>query len=405
MIHKAIIAAFIVLTAAGTIQGINPTAYVINSTGETLSKINLTTQQVTNNILILGADIDSYPNQIVVRDTLAYVICSGTDEIQIINLNDEKTAGWIRFLPGENPYWMAFVDDTTLYVTLLTTNAVARVNPVTHQVGKRTPVGMSPEGIVIIDNTAYIAITAYDFDTWSWGQGKVAVYDVAADTVMAEILVGKNPQFVAIDQRGRLHVACTGDFGSIAGRIYIIDPADNSIVDSLAIGGQPGQVCIGPDDHAFLAAGGWAADGQVLEYDAATGDILHGGTNPIAVDLGATGIASFQDSTVFVACFSDKVVQLGFDGVRLHTYAAGDGPGHLDFNYLPGDVNGDWQVNVGDAVYLVGYIFRGGPSPAYPHWRANANGDGVINIGDAVYLVSYIFRSGPRPRIGPTWMR
>ncbi|MDD4052250.1 MAG: hypothetical protein PHR28_10195 [candidate division Zixibacteria bacterium] len=195
MIHRTIIAVAIVFITAGAVHGVNPTAYVINSTGETLSKIDLITEQVINNILPLGSDIDSYPNQIIVRDTLAYVICSGTDEIQIINLNDEKTAGWITFSSGENPYWMAFTDDTTLYVTLLVGDAVARVNPVTRQIIKRTPVGMSPEGIVIVDGKAYIAVTAYDFSIWDWGQGKVAVYDVAGDTVLAEVMVGKNPQF------------------------------------------------------------------------------------------------------------------------------------------------------------------------------------------------------------------
>ncbi len=405
MIYRVIMAVTIIFAAAGNIHGINPTAYVINSSGETLSKIDMTTQQVSNNILTLGADIDSYPNQIIIRDTLAYVVCSGTDEIQIINLNDEKTAGWIRFSPGENPYWMAFADDTTLYVTLLVGNAVARVNPVTRQVVSRTPVGLSPEGIIVIGGAAFIAITAYDFNTWSWGQGKIAVYDVAADTVTAEIPVGKNPQFVAADRWGRVHVACTGDFGSIVGKMYIIDPADNAIVDSLAIGGQPGQVCIGPDDNAFVAAGGWATDGQVMAYQSLTGEILHGAADPIIVDLGATGIAAFQDSTFFVACYNDRVTQVGSDGMSLHTYIAGDGPGHLDFNYLPGDVNGDWQINVGDAVYLVTFIFRGGAAPAYPRWRANANGDGAINVGDAVYLVNYIFRSGPRPRIGPMWIQ
>lgn len=403
MIPRLLMGVSIVVTAA--VFAADPTAYVINSTGETLSKISLTTGQVTNDILTLGRDIDSYPNQIIVRDTLAYVICSGTDEIQIINLNDQKTAGWISFPAGENPYWMAFADDTTLYVTLLTANAMARVNPVTRQEVARKTVGLSPEGIIIIDNIAYIAITAYDFNTWSWGQGMVAVYDIAADSVITHLPVGKNPQFMAMDRLGRIHVSCTGDYWSIPGMIYIIEPTDTTVIDSLSIGGQPGQICIGPDDIAYLAAGGWAADGEVLQYQSLTGEILHGGGSPIVVDSGAVGIAAFQDSTVFVTCFGDKVVRLDSAGEKLYTYIAGDGPGHLDFNYLPGDATGDWQANIGDAVYLVTYVFRGGPPPAEPRWRANANGDGAINVGDAVYIVGYVFRGGPRPRVASAWVR
>jgi hypothetical protein len=64
-----------------------------------------------------------------------------------------------------------------------------------------------------------------------------------------------------------------------------------------------------------------------------------------------------------------------------------------------GDANTDSKINVGDAVFLISYIFRGGPQPQYLQC-ANANGDGAINVGDAVYLVSYIFRGGPAPHCG-----
>lgn len=64
--------------------------------------------------------------------------------------------------------------------------------------------------------------------------------------------------------------------------------------------------------------------------------------------------------------------------------------------YLCGDANGDLTVNIGDAVYLVTYIFKGGPAPD-PVESGDANCDGSTNIGDAVYLVTYIFKGGPAP--------
>ncbi|MEZ5357822.1 MAG: dockerin type I domain-containing protein [Candidatus Zixiibacteriota bacterium] len=64
--------------------------------------------------------------------------------------------------------------------------------------------------------------------------------------------------------------------------------------------------------------------------------------------------------------------------------------------YMCGDANGDLSLNVGDAVYLVNYIFKGGPPPD-PIESGDANCDGSTNIGDAVYLVNYIFKGGPAP--------
>jgi hypothetical protein len=64
--------------------------------------------------------------------------------------------------------------------------------------------------------------------------------------------------------------------------------------------------------------------------------------------------------------------------------------------YICGDASGDQKVTVADAVYIISYIFRGGPAPD-PLMLGDANGNGVINAADAVYLVSYIFRGGPAP--------
>jgi hypothetical protein len=61
-----------------------------------------------------------------------------------------------------------------------------------------------------------------------------------------------------------------------------------------------------------------------------------------------------------------------------------------------GDANGNDDVNIGDAVYLISYIFKGGPPPV-PLCAGDANGSQTISIGDIVYLVNYIFRGGEPP--------
>ncbi|MEE9443105.1 MAG: dockerin type I repeat-containing protein [candidate division Zixibacteria bacterium] len=61
-----------------------------------------------------------------------------------------------------------------------------------------------------------------------------------------------------------------------------------------------------------------------------------------------------------------------------------------------GDANGDGDVNVGDAVYIINCVFKGGPAPD-PIEAGDANCDGDCNIGDAVYLISHAFKGGPAP--------
>ncbi len=402
---KRIIIMMSILLATSGAPAADMTAYVINTSGETMDRIDLVSGVVTKNIITLGSDIGCFPNQVVVRDSLAYVLLSGTAEIQIIDIGTETTVGWIDLPGGSNPYWMGFLDDHYLYISLMVANSLAKVDLLSRQVVDTVDVGLSPEGVLLLDGKVYIAITAYDFDTWTWGQGKVAVYDIDLDAVIGEIEVGTNPQFLACDDSGRVHVVCTGDYWEITGAVYFIDPEADTVVDSLTVGGQPGQIAIGPDHVAVLAAGGWSADGEVFSYHSLTGDIYHDASNPLYVDSGATGAVPFQDSTTFVSTFGDRIIRLDAAGEKLATYHMGDGPVHLDFNYRPGDASGDWTVSIADVVYLVNYIFKGGPRPAFPRWRADPNADGRINIGDAVYLVQYIFAGGPGPKIGPIWVR
>ncbi|MFW9817949.1 MAG: dockerin type I repeat-containing protein [Candidatus Thorarchaeota archaeon] len=61
-----------------------------------------------------------------------------------------------------------------------------------------------------------------------------------------------------------------------------------------------------------------------------------------------------------------------------------------------GDANGDDLINIADGVYIINYIFQGGPPPD-PLCVGDASGDDTINVGDAVYLINYIFKGGPAP--------
>ncbi len=64
--------------------------------------------------------------------------------------------------------------------------------------------------------------------------------------------------------------------------------------------------------------------------------------------------------------------------------------------FVYGDANGDETINVGDAVHLISYVFKGGPPPV-PLEAGDANCDSDCNVGDAVFLISYVFKGGPEP--------
>jgi len=67
--------------------------------------------------------------------------------------------------------------------------------------------------------------------------------------------------------------------------------------------------------------------------------------------------------------------------------------------FLRGDANHDGIVNVSDVVYLISYLFKGGPAPIPSTIVGDANCDGKVTVADAVSLIYYLFKGGPKPCI------
>ncbi len=67
--------------------------------------------------------------------------------------------------------------------------------------------------------------------------------------------------------------------------------------------------------------------------------------------------------------------------------------------YTCGDADGNSIVTISDAVYMIGYIFGGGPAPT-PIEAGDVDCNGIVTISDVVFLINYIFGGGPAPCSG-----
>ncbi|HOD67568.1 MAG TPA: PKD domain-containing protein [candidate division Zixibacteria bacterium] len=125
----------------------------------------------------------------------------------------------------------------------------------------------------------------------------------------------------------------------------------------------PGQEIL-PDTGALLS----------IYFTCSSG--YHGQTNPIA-------ILSYGGYEPLLSCPQGPVVPILLPG-ELEICGTGD------VNY-----NGDGP-NIADLIYLVDYLFRGGPEPPS---AATANIDGLlpVNVVDLTSLVGYLFGTGPPP--------
>jgi len=65
--------------------------------------------------------------------------------------------------------------------------------------------------------------------------------------------------------------------------------------------------------------------------------------------------------------------------------------------YLRGDPNSDGSKSVSDVVFLINYLFKGGPEPLPDPVVGDVNEDGDVTVADVVYLINYLFKGGPPP--------
>jgi len=62
-----------------------------------------------------------------------------------------------------------------------------------------------------------------------------------------------------------------------------------------------------------------------------------------------------------------------------------------------GDMNSDFTVNSADIIYLVNFVFKGGPAPVLPA-TGDVNGSCTITSGDIIHIVNFVFKAGAPPQ-------
>ena len=297
--------------------------YVMNAIGVTLSQVDLETDAVTNDVATLG----QWPNQVIFHNGKVYVVNSGTNNIMIFDPDNNFAAETpIALGDGNNPMNMVFYDNTTAYVSCSMSNKVLKINLSAKTVDAEIDAGVGTTGICLANGKIYATNTAYDGATWSYGQGTVTVINGATGAVATTIDVFTNPQAAATDPDGFVHVVCTGDWWSVFGKIAVIDPATDTIVDSVLTGGTPGTIAISESD-AMAYLGVWGAG--LLSYNWETYTVVND-TSDFFWGAGGSGVAVDTEGNVFISIWDDdQVLKLDANENVLSTYDVGDSPSSL----------------------------------------------------------------------------
>jgi hypothetical protein len=152
---------------------------------------------------------------------------------------------------------------------------------------------------------------------------------------LAQINVPTNPQKLLETSDGTLHTLCTGNYWSEFGQVVRISTYSHTTLDTLNVGGSPGDFGQDMDGTVYLSAGGWTApdSGQVFTYTVAPMELIHGPSNPIYLGQGISNVAIETDvAGAWVSSFSsDQVFSISSTGTINETVTVGDGPGKMVF--------------------------------------------------------------------------
>jgi len=296
-------------------------AYIINGTAQTLSVLDITKGEMKNDVMAVG----KWPADIKIFGDKAYVVNTGDNNVQIVDLVTVKQSGLINTGDNTGPERIAFLDDKKAYITCLNTNSTKAVDLSSGKVTKDIPVGVGPMGIAVANKKAYVCNSAYDFINNSYGKGTVSVIDSSKDEVIKTLDVGTNP-LEALTVGSKVLILCVGNYADVMGKLYIIDSSSDAVSKAIDLGTTPSGFAVSPKNVAYITT-----FGGLIAVDINSGVMIHDASSPLKDFAGGSGIAFSSDGNAYICVAdwqgggNDKLLVMDASEKLVATYKASGG--------------------------------------------------------------------------------
>jgi gliding motility-associated-like protein len=264
-------------------------AYVANINFNTLSVINIQTNQVQSTITV---GFHPYGLWVSPDGSRMYVTNNGSNTVSVINI---ITNTLITTIPvGQNPYGLAgSPDGTRIYVTNGGSNNISVINTASNMVIVTTSVGQNPRDVSVSPDGTVLYVTNY-YD------GTVSVINAITNAV-STIVVGTSPDAVAVSPDGS-RVYVTNYFSS---NVSVINTVTNAVIATIAVKPNPAGIALTSDGSRVYVVN--TSSNTVTVINTATNAVVATivvGLQPFGVSVSADGsrlyVTSTNDGTVSV---------------------------------------------------------------------------------------------------------
>lgn len=187
------------------------------------------------------------PNRIILDGTNGFIVNSTGHSVTLFSLRNPTRRRELMLPRGSNPWDAVLVHRAGVSRILVTTfmrNSLCVVDLATGHLEHEIMLtnGSRPEGLAIIGNHVWVAMTGFNFSSGDYDPGQVSLVDIsAADPQQwketGNLAVKKNPQTIMEDSLGQVHVVSTGRYNSGAGVVQIF--TNFGLKKEIASGGSP----------------------------------------------------------------------------------------------------------------------------------------------------------------------
>lgn len=284
----------------------------------------------------------TYANQMMFKDNNLYIVNSGDNSIQKIDLNNNSSLNPYISLPlDSNPYYFDIQNDE-IYVSNLMTNSISRVklNELNNVVNIKIEGEQSflqPEGITANDDYIFVTNTNITYDE-NWNQvvqdGFLSIINKNDNTFNKKYTTSqKNSQRVFINNN-KAYVINSGTIKFDDN--YVSLPTSNASVDILNLSnpgysfdksltfnyvdgttkGNINNYCI-MNNKLYLASG---SAGEIYSINLETDEIINNTNNPIVTEE----VTGLQNAMLNVECANNKIYAIDFNKDKLYIIDTND---------------------------------------------------------------------------------